>query len=320
MGEGSIQLWHGGRSQVVNVPGMVSWAAEVPGLGLALCNEPLSTLSVLAPSTGHMLFDVPLAPLSNPVGAVFSQGKVYVACFGADTDSGIAVVDPFTGQLEATYLFPRLGGQKHFVHNVYAFQWGEKTEIFAAVLGNPWAWPEPVTGKGLVRLDRGSGTFLTNTTTEDLNARSAVQQSDGVFYVLTQEPRGGPTQLARLERQGPGLVKTANTFLPARSGGDGGADVFLGDKDMVFCTDRTAGKGKLYSYSYSGSFEMVSSKNTGHDPRFATALGRDIVVCNKGDASLTTFEELAQNPRATNPTTKVEGTVPQVSFFITGCA
>jgi len=287
-------------------------------MGLALCDEARSMLSLLRAGTTEFVH-VPLAPLSDPVGAVFFEGKVYVACFGSATTSGLAVVDPFTHRLEATHAFPHDGSGRSFVHNVYVFDWRGKPEVFVAVLGNPWASP-PVPGKGLVRFDRKTSTFLTGTTTSDLNARSAVQQSQGVFYAITQEPHGGPTQLARLERQGEALAVTARASLPARSGGDGGADVLLGfEPDTVFCTDRTSGLGKLYYYTFgAGAFHLASVRDTGKNPRHATIRSGsgDVVVSNKGDATLTVFEGLALHPTSASIVPVTASTVPEVSFFI----
>jgi len=326
MGKGQLQMkYTNGWGDNVYFPGMVTWAVEVPGLGLALLNELESVLSIYLPSTGQKFINVSLAPLSTPVGAIFMDGKVYVACFGAWdwAMSGVAVVDPFAGKLEAIYPFPLVDGKKLFVHNVYAFQWGGTREVFAAVLGNPWANP-PVPGKGLVRFDRATGTFATETTRDALHARSVVQQSDDVFYALTQEPSGGPTQLVRLERKGEALAVVGSVFLPSRTGGDGGADVLLGhEPDTLFCTDRTAGPGKLYYYTFSaGVFQLVNSWETGRNPRYTTILhdSGDIVTCNRDDATLTTFSGLAKDPTAANVSENVQSTVPEVSFFMEVCS
>lgn len=294
--------------------GMVTWACEVPGVGLALCDEERSMLRVWSDRNGAFA-DVSLAPLSGPVGAVHLDNRVYVACFGSGGVAGLAVVDPLAGVLEATYAYPDAA---QFLHNVYAFNWGGRREIFVAALGNPWSSP-PSVGDGLVRFDRNSKAFLTDTTSVSLHARSAVQQSDEVLYVLTQEPPGQPSQLVRLERQGDALAPRAVAALPARDGGHGGADVLLGrDRDTVFCTDRTGGAGKLYFYSYSAAgFQLEYERETGRHPRYTTILPNgDIVVCNKHDSTLTVFQGLAASPTSLSVSQTTIPTVPGVSFFI----
>jgi len=330
MGKGRMQVWPdyrqlqaAGPSLLAELRGTVTWAVEYPrpdGAGVALCDETRSVLTLSAPGGA---VDVPLAPLSNPVGAVFLEGKVYVACFGGDEVPGLAVVDPLTGKLEATYPFPYPDGEKSFVHNVYVFTWDGRPEIFAVILGDPWASP-PLPGWGLVRFNRSSGTFVTDTTAVRMNARSAVQQSESVFYVLTQEPPGEPTQLARLERRGSVLELVSSILLPSRDGGDGGADVLLGlESDSVFCTDRTAGAGKLYFYRYAaGAFQMASVRETGKNPRYTALLQGDgpdrgdVVACAKDDAALTIFKGLALRPTAADVATVLVPTVPEVSFFM----
>jgi len=255
------------------------------------------------------------------VGAIYLEGKVYVACFGGGGLAGLAVVDPFTATLIATYEY---SDPSKFVHNVYAFDWAgtdgsEATkEIFVAVLGNPWNNP-PIKGDGLVRFDRTDLRY--HQTGSQLNVRSAVQESKHVFYVLTQEPHGAPTRLARLERDEAGqLMSTGITKLPGRAGGDGGADVMLAGEDSgnVFCTDHTDGAGKLYYYSYRpGSFDLLHARDTGKHPRYTTVLENgDVVACNKQDATLTIFHGLAANPTSSSIEVTTVPTAKDVSFFM----
>merc|ERR1712187_1022887 len=206
-----------------------------------------------------------------------------------------------------------------FVHNVYVFTWGGRQELFVAVLGNPW-WSPPVAGDGLVRFDRNSSKFVP-TTAAPINARSAVQQSDDIFYVLTQEANMGSTKLVRLEKNTDNelLSVAASIALPARAGGDGGADVFLGrEEDTVFCTDRTDGAGKLYYHTYANcSFHLAQTRVTGSHPRYTTMLDNgDIVACNKLDSTLTIFKGLAMAPTATDIKQTTISTVKDVSFFL----
>merc|ERR1712176_1684649 len=213
-------------------------------------------------------------------GAIVLEGKVYVACFGLDTTPGLAVVDPVAGTLEATYAFPTVNGDKLHVHNVYAFDWGGRRELFAAVLGAPWSG---IPGRGLVRFDRESSEFMVNTTIQDLHARAAVQQADGSFYVMSQEPSGTESRVVRLEQQGDKLAEVASIALPSSGGTEGGADVMLGrEPDTLFCTDRTWGTGKLHYITFSnGSFELVNSRDTGNNPRYSTITNEgNVVVCN----------------------------------------
>eukprot|EP00931_Biecheleriopsis_adriatica_P122000 TRINITY_DN97033_c0_g1_i1.p1 TRINITY_DN97033_c0_g1~~TRINITY_DN97033_c0_g1_i1.p1 ORF type:complete len:382 (-),score=74.73 TRINITY_DN97033_c0_g1_i1:33-1178(-) len=346
LGQGGLRHWqscagleagqHDTTSVHVPVEGKMTWACTIPEFGVALCDEEKSTLRLWRQNSSSFV-DVTLGPLTAPVGAVHLAGKVYVACFGSwpapKGDSGLAVVDVSSGRLEAVY--PYSGDPDAHLHNVYAFDWQGKQEIFVAVLGNPWT-EVPLPGDGLVRFDRDDGSFLKESTAAPLSARSAVQQSDGVIYVLTQEPSGKQTRLARLEAQGDVLVVTAETELPSRNGGDGGADVFLGrDLDSVFCTDRTSGGGKLYYYTYtaamlrglskqaqlqSGSFELLATHNTGANPRHSVHLpsSGNVIVCNQDDATLTVFVGLAKEPTSSN---SVQLTVPthpviQSSFFL----
>jgi hypothetical protein len=306
-------------SMDVSIPqaGHVTWAVDVPEFGLALCDEERSMLTMWA--NNGTFVDVALAPLTGPVGAIFFDKKVYVACFGSwgvPGTAGLAVVDPFTGNVDATHAYK----DGSFVHNVYAFTWEERQEIFVTVLGNPW-WPTPVAGDGLVRFDRKSSKFVP-TTLAPLNARSAVQQSSGIFYVLTQEANMGATRLVRLEKNtdSESLRVAASIALPDRAGGDGGADVFLDkEKDGVFCTDRTNEAGKLYYYTYaSGTFHLAQTRNTGSHPRYTAMLDNgDVVACNKHDSTLTIFKGLGLAPTSTDIKQMTISTVRDVSFFMT---
>merc|ERR1719491_1871155 len=104
-----------------------------------------------------------------------------------------------------------------------------------------------------------------NASAVGLNVRSATQVSAGVYYALTQEPEGSPTKLVRIEQQQQQqalsstatttssespeqhdeLIVTAETILPPRDGGDGGADVLLGlEPNTVWVSDRWKGPGR----------------------------------------------------------------------------
>lgn len=273
-----------------------------------MCDEGRSAVIL---KTHGQTVEIPLTPLSNPVGAVYFEGKLWVACFGGSPQPGLAVIDVTSKTLEAAYPYP----PGTFIHNVYAFNWGASKEIFVADLGNPWASP-PISGQGLVRFDRNSKSFVTDTTVGGLNARSAVQEDDGVFYVLTQEGGGAPTQLARLELQDEKLVVVANTFLAPRNWGDGGADVFLGQQpNTVFCTDRVEASGKLYHYEYDGSFQQKGSWTTGSNPRYTTMVDDDIVSCNQWGSSMTIFKGLAADPATAVQTQEVPAPA-EVSFLL----
>jgi len=328
-GQGGLNYWtdcargplggHGSGGKHVAFDGTAGWACEVPSFGLAICDEPKALLKLWKKSDGSFK-DVSLAPLKAPVGAVHLDGKVYVACFGTwktpHGDSGLAVVDVATGKMEAHYPF----GDSTHVHNVYAFDWDGRKEIFVVNIGNPWAGPEA--GFGIIRFDRAGGTFMKQTTGERVSARSAVQASETAFYAVTQEAPGRQSQLFRLERQGDSLHVVAKTNLPRRSGGDGGADVFLAspsEPESLFCTDRTQGGGKLYHYTYAnGGFQLGGTFNTGNNPRYTTALpGGDILACNQDGAALSVFRGLARDPRAPNEAVKVSThELKTPSFFL----
>merc|ERR1712113_544367 len=144
---------------------------------------------------------------------------------------------------------------------------------------------------------------------------------DGSFFVLTQEPDGQPTQLARLDEIDGQLTVAGQTELPARpQGGDGGADVVLGAlADTVWVTDRqNNANGKLYYYTYAaGMFTLVTMRDTGVVPRYTVVLENgDIVACNHDSNYLSVFKGLALRP---TDTTISEQHVPTVSgpmFFL----
>ena len=142
------------------------------------------------------------------------------------------------------------------VHNVYEFDFLQGgavvSEITVAVLGNPWLTPA-LAGHGLVQFDRQTRKFRSLVVNEEegdgtnrLNVRSAKQVATGIFYAVTQEPAGEATQVIRLEQTTPeaqhtphGLKIVAQSVLPARDGGDGGADVVLGVQlNTVWISDR----------------------------------------------------------------------------------
>jgi hypothetical protein len=158
--------------------GTITWATKMDEDSFALCSGE-NTLTLW--DGGMQLRDISLGHCGSPVGAVHLDGKIYVACFGSSSPdwegtSGFAVVDVASRTFEEFYPY---SGDAH-VHNVYAFKWDGQLELFAAVLGNPWATP-PLVGSGLVRFDRNSNVFMTEARTVPLNVRSAVQQSDDVF-------------------------------------------------------------------------------------------------------------------------------------------
>lgn len=269
---------------------------------------------------------VSLAPMTTPVGAVLLNDKIYVACFGSwptpQGDSGLAVVDVKSRKLDATYAYKN--AQKH-VHNVYAMDLDGVQNIFVAVLGNPWLTP-PLAGDGLVGFDRSVEQFLDPApgVAGSLSVRSAKQESASVFYVLTQEPSGAQTKLARLERQGGGnqfTVVGSPSLLPSRSGGDGGADVLLGpEAGTVFAIDRTGGGGKIYYYVWdSGTFRQAAEYDTGSNPRYSVALpGGDIVSCNQDAGTLTVFGQLFTKPTSGDVTITTIPTVATPMFFWEG--
>jgi len=145
-----------------------------------------------------------------------------------------------------------------------------------------------------------------------------------VFYVLTQEPSGAQTKLARLERQGAGnefAVVGSPTLLPPRAGGDGGADVLLGPQaGTVFATDRTGGGGKIYYYVWdSGAFRQAGVHDTGSNPRYSVALpSGDIVSCNQDAGTMTVFSQLFAHPTSGNVAITTIPTVSTPMFFWEG--
>jgi len=147
-----------------------------------------------------------------------------------------------------------------------------------------------------------------------------VQQSEGVFFALTQAPAKQPSQLLRLEKHGNKLLQVAATPLPSREGGDGGADVLLaGQKDAVFATDRDLEHGWIHYYQYkSGGFQLQTSHRTGNHPRHAAVLpSGDVLVCNRLDGTLTSFPGLARHPLKNVQSVVVEA-LPKVSFVLPG--
>jgi len=280
-------------------------------------------------------------------------------------------------RLVQTYPYP----QPHHVHNIYEFDVlsnknststnsegddtaAEEKEIFLAILGNPWMDP-PVPGEGLVRFDRTTGAFIPMNTTGNANAnnassaavgwnvRSATQVSAGVYYALTQEPEGSPTKLVRMEQQQQQrtsseapeqhdeLLVTAETILPPRDGGDGGADVLLGlEPNTVWVSDRWKGPGRLYYYSFDqndtsnttshssgdacSSFELLATHvATGVNARYTNmTTNGDIVVCSEDSGTLTVMQGLALNPMmhtSQHNTTTTRTTIPTVDtvqFFL----
>jgi len=301
--------------QTASRPG--GWVIELDD-GLALLNGDASTVTLWR---GEEFKEIDLGSLDTPVGGTFLDGKLYVACFGSwptpGITSGLAVIDVAGQRLEATHSFPDTATH---VHNAYSFEFGGRKEIFVAALGNPWVSPA-LPGKGLVRFDRTGSVFKLDSTGADLSVRSAKQQADGSIFVLTQEPAGQATQLARLEERDGQLVVVGQTQLPARpQGGDGGADVVLGAlTDSVWVTDRQANApGKLYYYTYAaGAFTMVIVRDTGVVPRYTVALENgDIIACNHDSNDLSVFKGLALRPTDTTISEQRLPTVNGPMFFL----
>jgi len=268
---------------------------------------------------GNNFTVISLGQMNTPVGGVYLDGRLYVACFGSwpspKGDSGLAIVDVANKNLVSQHSFPIAD---FHVHNGFAFDFNGRKEIFVAVLGNPWKGPHA--GKGLARFDRTTNQFVVETTVGALSARSAKQQDDGSIFVLTQEPAGKETVLARLEEKNGKLVIVAQTTLPPRQGGDGGADVVLGlQRDTLWVTDREGSAGgKLYHYTYDGSnFIQHSVRNTGADPRYMVALSNgDIVACNQISNDLSVYPGLALSPHDDSIQEQRIPTVNQPMFFI----
>jgi len=299
--------------QTLDLNGEATWAVELE-TGLAV----LTGNTVNLWSGGPDFTEIGLGGLTTPVGAVLLDGKLYVACFGSwpdpKGDSGLAIIDVSRQSLESTHSY---SDSLMHVHNVYAFDFGGKKEIFAAILGNPWTGP--LTGRCLSRFDRGSQSFDLDTTTDRLNVRSAKQQSDGSIFVITQPPHGEQTMLARLIETDGHLSVEAQTLLPQHNYGDGGADVVLGfEQDTIWVTDREDYGGKLYFYRYSnGQFTMENKRDTGANPRYTVALDNgDIVVCNQNGNDLSVYPGLALSPTSNDIKEVRVPTVDTPMFFM----
>lgn len=294
-----------------------AWVTEVDS-GLAILSGDGGSKITLWRG-GSDFQDVDLGGMVTPVGATYADGMLYVACFGSwpdpAGDSGLAIVDVASGSLISTHAF---SDSRLHIHNVYSFNVQGRTEIFVAVLGNPWTGP--VAGKGLSRFEPSTGSFALDTTNEDLNVRSAKQQDDGSIFVVTQEPNSQQTKLARLEADGSNLKVVAKTELPALASGNGGADIVLGrDRDTIWVTDRQSGEaGKLYYYTYSsGAFNMVNVRDTGVVPRYTVMLDNgDIVSCNQDGGDLSYYIGLGLSPEDTSITEQRINTVNGPMFFI----
>ena len=165
-----------------------------------------------------------------------------------------------------------------------------------------------------------------------MNVRSAKQAAPGIFYAVTQEAAGVATQVVRLEQTIPvpnthELRIVARSVLPARNGGDGGADVVLGKiPNTVWISDRWNQAGRLYFYQYDpstvsygdGTFDLVATHvATGKNARYTMITHKgDIVVCNEGSSTLTKMKGLALNPQQLNPEVVTINTVPVVQFYL----
>jgi len=343
MGKGELQISRYGEDapQLIKHGGDFTWAVQLPEGRLGLCDEERHKLSIFDPESdkeNKIVAEVDLLDGCTPVGAIYLEEKIWVACYGLKDGtpeaSGLAVVDPKEGKLEDTYLFPEVDGRRHFVHNVYAFTINGATEIYVAGFGDPWDAEKYQPGKGIVRFDRESKTYDLNTTSSNLNCRSIAQQDDKVFYVLEQNPGPLSTTLVRLEHNGGVFEVTATANLPARDAwSDGGADVFLGpEPNTVFVTDRRPffseagdGLGGLYYYTFDspdhpGQFHKEREFPTGKYPRYTAALPNgDIVSCNKNEDTLTFFEGLAKQVPAGEVKTSTQDTVKKPSFFLQVC-
>eukprot|EP00928_Gymnodinium_smaydae_P061770 TRINITY_DN45782_c0_g1_i1.p1 TRINITY_DN45782_c0_g1~~TRINITY_DN45782_c0_g1_i1.p1 ORF type:complete len:372 (+),score=45.10 TRINITY_DN45782_c0_g1_i1:128-1117(+) len=303
--------------QTRSFSGQGAWVTDV-GSGLAILSGD-GGRKVTFWNGGSDFKEVDLGNMVTPVGAAYLEGRLYVACFGSwpdpAKDSGLAVIDVASATLVSTHPFsdPRL-----HIHNAYAFDVNGRKDIFVAVLGNPWTGP--VAGKALARFDRATSTFDLETTDTDLNVRSAKQQRDGSIFVLTQEPSGQQTKLARLEPKNSKLVVVAQTSLPRLPAGAGGADVVLGrEENTVWVTDRQNGApGKLYFYTYSsGEFTLVSSRNTGITPRYTVMLENgDMVTCNQDGADLSFYEGIGLHPNNSSAVEKRIKTLKGPMFFM----
>jgi hypothetical protein len=328
------RLLDGGLEDGMNVTGAPkgSWAHPFKYDKVAITTPP-NVLSIWTPSVGEFE-NVPLQDCDSPVGATYLGGKIYVACFGVwpvpKGTSGLAVVNEADMQFEGFYAYPN---DITHIHNVYVFDWNGRKEIFVAVMGNVWLELnccdipklnlENLAGEGIVMFNRDTTSYAASSL--QLNARSAVQDADGVFYILTQEPQGKPSKLARVEKQGDILVQRTVIALPDRpnnNSADGGADVFLGQESgSVWCTDRTDGGGKLYYYTYEdGVFAKVNEFSTGVHPRHTTiSASGDIVACNRIDRSMSIFKGLARNPKSQDIEVHTKHGLPfEPMFFMDG--
>jgi len=343
----SIDVWRDYpplSKDTMNIPltndSQISWVCEVEGIGLGLCDnknaEFLLWRNDIFDDVGSTFMNVSLAPFKKPVGAFQStvDGLIYVACFGTypvpQNDSGVVIIDVSDADhphVVANYTYPH----PHHVHNIYEFYHEPKSnrsDVFLAILGNPWMDP-PVPGEGLVMLDRDTGAFQ-KTTIERLNIRSAKQPAPGVFYALTQEPEPEQSKLVRLETnvEDSGeakLVVRAETLLPSRDGGDGGADVILGlEPDTIWASDRWAGPGRLYYYSFNSSIDAPSGfvhhathVATGENARYTVITDSgDMMVCSQNSGTLTLMEGLALSPTSETINVTTINTVGTVQFFI----
>lgn len=230
------------------------------------------------------------------------------------------------------------------MHNVYEFDDGMGSkQVYVAVLGNPWGGqsgsqvPHPITGDGLVRFDREHMIFVANTTDRQHNVRSATREVGGVVYAITQEAQVGspPTKLLTLVLQRGRFVTRGEDLLPARTGGDGGADVFLGlTPGVVFATDRRDGDDVLYIYSTTehgplgsqtslnasdaGGMQLAAQKTLSAHARYTVVLANgDLVVCDETQGSLLWFNGLGSYPAHADALgSTVQISMASSSFFI----
>jgi len=115
------------------------------------------------------------------------------------------------------------------------------------------------------------------------------------------------------------LQIAAQTLLPPRKDGDGGADVVLGfETNTIWVTDRGDQSGMLYLYRYhEGVFTMETKRETGANPRYAVALDNgDIVVCNQNGNDLSVYKELANSPMDTSISEVRVPTLDTPQFFV----
>jgi len=279
----------------------IQWSTRLNDGRIALLTNKSSVMIWDTVSDVQSAQEILLHPLVNPVGSTlyFQDDMLAVACFGDDAGtSGLALIDTATSKVST---FPYPDSNKH-VHNVKLLTRPDGTSgIYALILGNPWSSP-PVTGDGLVHFDIHTSSFDVEAR-QELNARSAVQRPDKKVYALTQQPGNQATVLALLSfgDDGISLSIEQQVELPDRDGGDGGADVFLtggaAASDGVWATDRTGGNGKLYWYD--SKLSLLSTHDTGVNPRYSTSLDDgDIVVCNQDANTMDLFQGLTNDPQA----------------------